>query len=88
MTPPTLELINELFNLATLPDKSKVIFQINQAFLDRDPLQTEVLLQHHQVRAIGLINDDCAHRHMNTNGKTWGQGIEIGKTKYPMHFYG
>ena len=45
MTPSSLELVNEEFTLATLPDKSKVVFAINQAFLDRDPLQTEALLQ-------------------------------------------
>ena len=36
----SLEFINEPFTLATLHGNSTVIFQINQAFLDRDPLQT------------------------------------------------
>ena len=41
MNSSTLELVNESFTLATLPNKSKVIFQIIQVFWDRDPLQTE-----------------------------------------------
>ena len=49
ITPSTLELVNESFTLATLPNKSKAIFQINQVFLDRDPLRTEALLQPHQM---------------------------------------
>ena len=44
MNPSLLELANEAFSLATLPDNSKTIFQINQVFLDRDPLQSENLL--------------------------------------------
>ena len=47
MTSSTLELINESFTLTALPDKSKVIFQINQVFLDRDTLQTEAPIQPH-----------------------------------------
>ena len=47
MTPSSLELVNEAFTLATLPDKSKIIFQINQVLLNRDPLQTKSLLQPH-----------------------------------------
>ena len=38
MISSSLKLVNEAFTLATLPDESKVIFQINQSFLDRDPL--------------------------------------------------
>ena len=72
MTPSSLELVNEAFTLSTLLDKSKVIFQINQVFLDRYPLQTEVLLQPHQMRAFGLVVDDCDHRHMGTHGKPVG----------------
>ena len=84
MTPLSLELINEAFTLATLPDKSKVIFQINQAFLDRDPLQTEALLQPHQMRAFDLVVYDCAQRNMGTNRSPGGQYIEVDNTKYPM----
>ena len=88
MTPSSLELVNESFTLATLPNKGKAIFQINQAFLDRYPLQTEALLQPHQMRAFGLVVDDCVHIHMGKDGKPGGQCIEVGNAKYPMHFYG
>ena len=73
MNPSTLELLNESFTLATLPNKSKVVFQINQAFLDRDPLKTEALLQPHQMRAFGLVVDDCAHRHISKDGIPGGE---------------
>ena len=88
MTPSTLELVNESFTLVTLPNKCKVIFQINQAFLDRDPLQTEALLQPHQMRAFGIIVDDCAKRHLGPDNKQGGQCIRVDGTSYPMHFDG
>ena len=56
--------------------------------MDRDPLKTEALLQPHQMRAFGLVVDDCAHRHISKDGIPGGQCIEIGNAKYPMHFYG
>ena len=65
MNSKSLELVNTAFTLVTLPDNTKVIFQINQAFLDRDPLQTEALLQPHQARSFGIIVDDCAERHVS-----------------------
>ena len=60
MSASNLELMNEAFTLCTLCDNSKVIIKLNQCFLDRDPLQTEALLQPHQARAFGVIVDDCA----------------------------
>ena len=80
--------MNESFTLVTLPNKSKVIFQINQAFLDRDPLQTEALLQPHQMRAFSLVVDDCAKRHMGSYNKPGGQCIKVNDKTYPMHFDG
>ena len=56
--------------------------------MDRDPLQTESLLQPHQIRTFGLLVDDRAHKHMGTYGKLADQCIEVGNTKYPMHFDG
>ena len=47
MTSTNLELVNDAFTLVTLPNNDKIIFHINQAFLDRDPMQTEALLQPH-----------------------------------------
>ena len=88
ITPSTLELVNESFTLVTLTNKIKVIFQINLAFLDKDPLQTEALIQPHQIQAFGLVVYDCAHRHMGKDGKPGGQCIEFGNTKYPMYFDG
>ena len=50
--PSSLELVNEAFTIVTFPDNSKIIFQINQEFLDREPLQIEILLELYQVRAL------------------------------------
>ena len=33
-----LELVNDAFTLVTLPNNDKIIFQINQVFLDMDPM--------------------------------------------------
>ena len=49
MSSTSLELVNEAYTLAILPNNDKVLFVINQCFLDRDPLQTEALLQPHQA---------------------------------------
>ena len=46
----------------------KINFQINQPFFDRDPLQTEALLQPHQARSFGIIVDYCANRHLFSTG--------------------
>ena len=37
MQSSNLELVSEAYTLVTLSDNSKVIFKINQAFLDKDP---------------------------------------------------
>ena len=66
--------------------KRKVILQINQAFLDRDTLQTEALIQPHQIRAFGLVVDNCAHIYMGKEIKPGGQCIEVRNAKHPMHF--
>ena len=44
MTSSKLELFNDAYTLVTLPNYTKVIFKINQTFLDRDSNQTEALL--------------------------------------------
>ena len=38
------------------------------------------------MREFGEVVDDCTHRHMGTNRKPGGQCIEVGQTKYSMHF--
>ena len=77
MNSKSFKLVNEVFTLATLPNNFKIISQINQAFLDRDPLQTEALLQPHQARSFGIIVDDCAKRHLSSSGKPGAQYIVI-----------
>ena len=64
----TLELISKVFNLVSLPNNDEIIFQINQAFLDRDPLQTETLLQPYQARSFGTIVDNCTWRYISSAG--------------------
>ena len=88
MSASNLELVNEAFTLCTLCDNSKIIIKLNQCFLDRDPLQTEALLQPHQARAFGVIVDDCASCHLAPNNSPGGQCITVGDTSYKMNFDG
>ena len=88
MNSKSFKLVNEVFTLATLPNNSKIIFQINQAFLDRNPLQTEALLQPHHARYVGIIVDDCAKRHISSSGEPGGQCIIIDNKQLDMHFDG
>ena len=82
-----LELVNDAYTLVHLNDR-KVIFKINQCFLDRNPAQTEALLQPHQVRAFGIMVDDCASCHMRSDGIQGSQCITIGDVTIPMLFDG
>jgi hypothetical protein len=41
-----LELVNDAYTLATLPDGEKIVLKINQALCDNDPFQTEALFNH------------------------------------------
>ena len=68
MNSSELELVTEVFTIATLPNNTKVIFQINQICLDKYPLQTEVFLQLHQVRSFGLVVDDYESRYLALSG--------------------
>ena len=83
-----LQLVNCAFTLVTLPDNSKVIFKLNQCFLDSDPSQSEALLQPHQARAFGVVVDDCSNRHLGKDGKPGGQCLSVHGVDYPMHFDG
>ena len=83
-----IELVNDAYILVILPNNVKVIFKINQAFLDNDPTQTDVLLQSHQVREFGLVVNDCASRHLSTPVSTSTQCIKVGDRTLPMYFDG
>ena len=83
-----LELVNDAYTLTTLPDNSKCILKINQAFLDTDPSQSEALLQPHQARAFGTIVDDCAHRHRGRDGSSGGQCLIVDDKKLDLSFDG
>ncbi len=59
MTSCQLEVINDAFTLAVLPDCRKIILHVNQALLDTtNGCQSETLLQLHQMCAFGVIIDD------------------------------
>jgi hypothetical protein len=45
MRSPNLELVNDAYTLALLPDGEKVLLKFNQAFCDPDPLQLEAMFQ-------------------------------------------
>jgi len=74
--------------LALLPDGEKVLLKFNQAFCDPDPLQLEALFQPHQLRAHGVIVDDCAKRHLHADGEQGGQCLITPEQKMEMHFDG
>ena len=88
MRSSSLELVNEAYTIVTLPDSTRIILELNQCFLDRDPLQTEALLQPHQARAFGVIVDDCSSAHLGPDGLAGGQCLTIAGVSYPMHFDG
>ena len=73
MRSSNLELVNDAYTLALLPDGEKVLLKFYQAFCDPDPLQLEALFQPHQLRAHGVIVDDCAKRHLPADGEQGGQ---------------
>ena len=75
----SLELVNESFTMNTLADNTKVIFLINQIFLDSDPRKIEELLQPHQVRNFDVVVDDCALRNIPSSGKPGGQCMNVDK---------
>lgn len=88
MTSSNLELVNDTYTLATLPDNTKVIFLLHQCFLDRNPSQTEALLQPNQVRAHNIVVDDCAACHVGCDGQHGGQCLKINDIEYKLHFDG
>ena len=79
-----LELVRDPHTLVILPSNVKVIFKINQEFLDDDPTQTEALFQPHQVRSFGVIVDDCASRHLIKLVSPGTQCIKVGDKTLPM----
>ena len=87
MRSTALELVNDAYTLVTTPH-GKVIFRLNQCFLDRDPSQHEALLQPHQCRDFGVFVDDCARCHLRSSDTTGGQCIRVGDDTIPMHFDG
>ena len=61
---------------------------MNKAFLDSDPLQTDPLIQPHQMRAFGVIVDVCTKGHLGPAGEPDGQCIKINNTEYGINFDG
>ena len=59
MKSSNLELVNETFELVSMPDLGIIISKINQVFLDENPQQLEAILQTHRERAFGVIIDSC-----------------------------
>ena len=88
MSSSNLELVSEAFTLVTIDEIKKYIFKTNQAFVDRDPTQSESLIQPHQMRAFGVIVDDCAKSHLGPTNLPGGQCISIENKRYGMHFDG
>ena len=56
--------------------------------MEMDPKQHEALIQPHQMRMHGTAVDDCATRHLNTNGEPGGQCITAHDKIIDLHFDG
>ena len=82
-----LEVVNG-YTLVTLRDGRKYIVVVNQVLLDRDPRQTEALLQPHQCRAFGTAVDDCSTFHPDVHGGAGTQQIKVMDSSIPLHFDG
>jgi len=80
--------VNDAYTLVLLPNGEKVLLKFNQAFCDPDPLQLEALFQPHQLRAHGVIVDDCAKRHKRSDGNPGGQCLTTPDLTLDMHFDG
>ena len=88
MTTSSLQLVNDCFTCACLPNNKLVIFKLNQCLLDLSSKNKESLLQPHQARAFGVIVDDVATRHLGKDYKPGGQSLTIGNDTLPLHFDG
>ena len=82
-----LEIVNG-YTLATLRDGRRFIVIVNQALLDRDPRQSEALLQPHQCRDFGNAVDDCSTFHPDVHGGKGTQQIKVLDTSIPLLFDG
>ena len=88
MHSPQLEVVNDAFTLAILPDRRKIILHVNQALLDTNGCQSETLFQPHQMRAFGVIVDDCPSRHLSVTGQPGTQRLTVDGVSLPMYFDG
>ena len=84
----TLELVSDDYTLVTINEHKKFVFKLNQVFLDRNPLQREALLQPHQMRAFGVMVDDCSRSHLGPSNRPGGKCIIVNNIQYDMHFDG
>ena len=82
----------EVVNGATVLQLSNTkiyLLIVNQALLDTHPSQREALLQPHQARAHGTIVEDCAHIHMDKDGRPGGQFVKTPDSpSLPLYFDG
>ena len=60
-----LNLVNDIYSVATLNDNSNFIFSTNQYLYYSDPYVIEGLLQLHQVQYHGIVVDDILWRHIS-----------------------
>ena len=88
MRTSNVEVVSDAFTLARFDDGSKVIFKLNQAFLDTSPNQHEALLTPHQAREHGVSIDNCARCHQDAKGNPGGQCLTTPEGTFPFHFDG
>ena len=87
-TGTTLELVSEAYTVLICQNGDNVLVQLNQVLLNRDPDQTESLLQPHQLCASGVLVDDVPTCHTASTGKPGTQCVQVGDRKIPLYFDG
>ena len=82
-----LELVNDAYTLATLPNNDRVIFHLNQAFYNEHDKATEALFTPHQLHEAGLVMDNCAKWYQHADGLPGGQYFSLpDSSTLDMHF--
>ena len=84
----TLELVSEAYTLLVCPNGDKVLVELNQVLLDRNPDQAESLFQPHQLCASGVLVDDVPACHIASDGKPGNQCVQVVDQKIPLYFDG
>ena len=75
VTPEAFQLVSNATTLATFEDGSRALQTIHQALLDNHPSQHEALLQPYQACHHGVIVNDIASCHQDSEGASGKQNL-------------